>query len=279
MLKEQAKPGQVMKNMLGKMAVAIAVGTVAIATVAMADKAPSLSGTTSASVTYGPYVRLDIGSGRASFGDGYWLPPGYPADPRVNFGLQSHTTSVASIALGYDWMNGFRGDVGLIATGKSPVTGPWTSTDPVSPGPHGDITSGSVSTTALMGNVFYSPLEHQGVNTRINPFVVAGIGIANNAVGDWTRTNTSLLTGQVRTFAGETSTSVALSLGFGVAWQLTAPGEHPVILEVSYRYYDFGTAHGGSTPLNGSGTPVKALTFHNTNQVISVGIRIPLNKL
>lgn len=268
-----------MMKALGVTAVALAIGTVGIASVADADQAPGVLGVTSASVTYGPYVRLDIGSGRASFGSAYWLPPGYPSDPRVNFGLQSHTTSVGTIALGYDWMNGFRADVGLTATGKSSVTGPWTSTDPVTSGPHGDITSGSVRTTALMGSVFYAPLEHKGVNTRINPFIVAGIGLANNAVGDWTRTNTSLETGQVRTFAGESTNSLALSLGFGVAWQLTAPGEHPVILELSYRYYDFGTAHGGSTPLNGSGTPVKALTFHNTNQVISVGIRIPLNKL
>ncbi|MEX1662734.1 hypothetical protein AB4874_13920, partial [Thioclava sp. 15-R06ZXC-3] len=42
-----------------------------------------------ASVTYGPYVRAEIGAGRTSLNDAYWLPPGYPADPRVNFDLES----------------------------------------------------------------------------------------------------------------------------------------------------------------------------------------------
>ncbi|MBI1416074.1 MAG: hypothetical protein GC146_02520 [Limimaricola sp.] len=62
--------------------------------------------------------------------------------------------------------------------------------------------------------------------------------------------------------------------------QLTPPGKPPVILEIAYRYYDFGTAQGGTDVVAGGGasTPVQGLTFHNTDQVLSVSLRIPLTR-
>ncbi|WP_295537318.1 hypothetical protein [uncultured Thioclava sp.] len=228
-----------------------------------------------ASVTYGPYVRAEIGAGRTSLNDAYWLPPGYPADPRVNFDLESKNGGLAAIAFGYDWMNGFRGDISLIATSKTGLKGPWTSP---TPGPHADITAGSVRTTALMANLFYSPLEQQGVNSRIQPFLVAGIGLAGNKVGQWTRTNAAAAT-PVRTFEGSTTFSPAFSVGVGVSMQLTNVGTHPVMLEASYRYYQFGKAQGGSASTSAGGTPVQPLTFNTSDQVLSLGIRIPLNRL
>lgn len=226
-----------------------------------------------ASVTYGPYLRAEAGSASLKFSDGHWLPPGYPIDPRVNFDLSGKSPGLLNIAVGYDWMNGFRGDIGLLSVGRSDVTGPHTTA-----GAHADITSASIATTAVMASLFYSPLEQLGRNSRLQPFVVAGIGFANNRVSDWTRTNTAT-TPVTRTFTGATHSDLALSLGLGLSYQLTAPGERPIILELAYRYYRFGTATGGVTADKGNSVPVEPLTFRNNAGVISVGVRIPLNHL
>ena len=229
-----------------------------------------------ASVTYGPYVRFELGRGHMSYDDEHWLPPGYPGDPKVTFDLEGGNASLGAIAIGYDWMNGFRGDISLFAAPKMSIAGNWSG--PL-PGPHADITGGSVQSTGLMVNLFYSPLEQRGVNSRIQPFLVAGLGLSRNAVGDWTRTNPSAPSA-VRTFEGDTSVSPAFSLGFGVSVQLTPPGSRPVMLEASYRYYNFGDASGGATPLAGNGSsPVRPLSFTPTDRVISISIRIPLKRL
>lgn len=233
----------------------------------------ALLGLGQASVTYGPYVRAELGGARLDPSGGYWLPPGYPVDPRVDFDLSGDTIGLGGIAFGYDWMNGFRADVGLIATGKSSVTGPH-----VTPGAHADITAASVSTTAVMANLFYSPLEQRGVNARLQPFLVAGVGIANNKVGDWTRTNTAT-TPVNRTFSGASNTDLALSIGFGVSYQLTEPGKRPIVLELAYRYNDFGSAHGGTVPLTGASRPVEPLSFDNRSGTVSLSLRIPLHRL
>ena len=251
------------------LAVAAGVGQ---ANVAIAQGPDSMLGLGSASVTFGPYVRGEFGAARMSPSGGYWLPPGFPVDPRVDFDLSGHSTGFGGIGIGYDWMNGFRADIGVLATGSISVTGPHTT-----PGAHADITAGSVSTTAAMANVFYAPLEQQGVNSRVQPFLTAGIGLASNDMGAWTRTNTAT-TPVVRTFSGATHTDVAFSLGFGVAYQMTAPGTRPVILEFAYHYYDFGSAEGGSVADKGASTPVQPLTFRNRSSVVSLSVRIPLKQ-
>lgn len=234
----------------------------------------SLFGIDSASVTYGPYARVEIGGAAQSFKDAYWLPPGYPADPRVTFDLGDKNTGFGSVAVGHDWMNGFRADLSLSITGRSDIAGNCSSaSDGTACATHADITGGSVKTTALMGNVFYSPLEQRGSNSRFQPFIVGGLGIASNDVGDWTRENAGS-----RTFLGDRTTDLAWSIGVGMAYQVSKPGKRPVILEASYRYYDFGTAKGSATPATGTSLPVEPLTFNTTSQVLSVGLRIPLTK-
>jgi opacity protein-like surface antigen len=231
------------------------------------------------SVTYGPYARFEAGSFISGLDDAYWLPPG-AGDPQVNFDLDGDNTGFAGIALGYDWQNGFRGDIALLSSGDVGFSGPCSSASDGSSctgTPHADITDGSLSTTALMANVFYSPLEQRGSNSVFQPFIVAGLGVARNDVGSWTRTNAASPE-RVRVFSSNQSSDLAWSLGFGAAWQITDAGEYPIILEVAWRYYDFGTAEGGSVADVGTGTPRQALTFDNRNQVISFGVRIPLER-
>ena len=132
-----------------------------------------------------------------------------------------------------------------------------------------------------MANVFYAPMEARGSNAVFQPFVVAGIGVAENEVSEWTRRNTASGAGRTfRTFEGDTNSGVAWSVGLGASLQVTKPGKWPVILEAAWRYYDFGEANGGTTPLpgEGNGVPAKALTFENTSNVVSFGLRIPLQR-
>lgn len=245
-----------------------------------AEEGASLFGTRTASVTYGPYLRAELGYGSSSLGEGFWRSPGFDPDPEIRFDLSGDSSALGSVAFGFDWQNGWRGDVGLVATGKSNSSGPCSSASDGSPcSTHADISAVSVKTTALMGTVFYAPLEARGSNAVLQPFLSAGLGLAQNKVGDWTRVNPGA-TQPSRTFAGDTSSSLAWSVGAGLSYQVTKPGKWPVILEASVRYYDFGSASGGATPLAGSGTsqPVQPLTFDHSQSVVSIGVRIPLRR-
>lgn len=252
-------------------------GSATQAQVASGKSAATLFGRTSASVTYGPYLRLEAGQSHVTLADPNWIPPD-PVDPRVFFDFASHNKSFVSLAYGYDWMNGFRADVSLISAGKVDATGPWSYTVPVVPGPHADITAATVSTQALMGSVFYAPLEQKRVNSRIQPYLVAGLGLAQNRMSDWTRVNAASPT-PVRTFAGSTRLDLAYSLGLGIAFQLTPPGKHPVLLDFAWRYYDFGTAKGSTqTVSGGGGTPREALNVSRRDSVVSLSVRVPLKR-
>lgn len=235
-----------------------------------------LAGT--ASVTYGPYLRLEAGTGSMRLKDAYWHPPGYPVDPAVTFDLGKANSGFGAAALGFDWMNGLRGDISILGTGSMDLAGTWTSPPG---GTHATITGGSVRTTAVMGNLFYSPLEQRGINSRLQPFLVVGLGFARNKVSDWTRTNPAAASSTNRTFSGDTSTSLAASVGLGLSWQVTPPGKYPVVLDAAYRYYYFGTAKGGTDnvfPTSGQ-PPQEPLTFKPSEQVISLSIRIPLKRM
>jgi opacity protein-like surface antigen len=249
------------------------------ATPAAPQDGESLFGVQSASVTYGPYVRLDLGGAMPDPSGAFWDPPG-ASDPRISFDASADDTAFGAIGLGFDWQNGIRADVSLFATGTSDVTAPCASASDGSPcSTHASITDASVSTRGVMASVYYAPLEAQGSNAPFQPFVVAGVGIARNEVGDWTRENPT--SGRpTRTFEGGTSSGLAWSLGIGASYQVTRPGRWPVIIEAAWRYYDFVEASGGSTPLPGfgGGEPREPFTFDNTSQVVTFGIRVPLQR-
>ncbi len=243
---------------------------------------------TQASVTYGPYVRLELGGAIPSLDDAYWLPPN-PGDPRIDFGLDGDNAAFGGVALGFDWQNGFRADVALLGTGNIGFSGPCVGASDGSPcdsppaafdDQHADISDGSVHSRAVMANVFYAPFEARGSNASFQPYIVGGIGLARNTVDSWTRVNPAAGT-PTRVFDSNSETEFAWSLGVGASWQLTDPGERPILLDVSWRYYDFGEAVGGSigTPGGPGSVPVQPLTFDMTSQVFSIGIRIPLQRL
>ena len=240
-----------------------------------------------ASVTYGPYVRFELGGATPDLSDAYWLPPG-DDDPRINFGPipNDDWRGLGGAAFGYDWQNGFRADVSLFTTGTIGLTAPCIGVVELDPSPcsvHADITDASIESRGLMGNLFYAPFEAQGSTAVFQPFVVAGLGFARNEMGPWTRTknpdNDTVSEGTVRTFEGASSTDFAWSVGLGASLQLTRPGEWPVIFEMAYKYYDYGTVSGGVDPIGDTrGIPRQGFTLDHTDQVLSLAIRVPLQR-
>lgn len=249
------------------------------ATTAAAQDSASIFGETSASVTYGPYARLEFGGAQSSLDGAYWLPPG-GSDPRINFNASGDNTGLGLLAFGYDWQNGFRAEVAVFGTGTGGLTAPCESaSDGSSCSLHADISDASVSTRGAMLNLFYAPLEARGSNDRFQPFLVAGLGFAHNDVGDWTRTNPTS-DRPVRVFEGDSTSDLAWSVGIGASFQITDPGEWPIILEVSWRHYDFGSASGSSmaVPGNGNSEPRQPFTFDTNYQAFALGVRIPLQR-
>ena len=269
-------------------ALATAVGCLALTapSAGLAQTTDVAFGQNVASVTYGPYVRFELGGARHELTDAYWLPPGED-DPRINFGPIPNDDwgGLGGAAFGYDWQNGFRADVSLFSTGTIGLTAPCISVGPTTKSracrDHADITDASIESSGLMGNLFYAPFEAQGSTAVLQPFVVVGLGFAHNEMGPWTRTaNEGNDTGRtVRTFEGASNTDFAWSVGLGASLQLTRPGEWPVILEAAYRYYDYGSVSGGVDPIEDTGESARqGFTLDHTDQVISLAIRVPLQR-
>lgn len=259
--------------------------TCTLPTFAASQENASLFGKRTLSVTYGPYARFELGSASPSLNDGSWLPPG-SSDPTISFDVipDKSLLGLGAVAVGYDWQNGFRADLSMFGTASTGITAPCSSaSDGTTCSTHADITGGSVQTRGMMVNGFYAPLEARGSNNIFQPFIVAGIGLAQNDVGDWTRTknpnNATLGEQDVKEFFGDKTTSIAWSAGVGASLQLTKPGKWPILLEASWRYYDFGTAKGSSALKTGSGgMPREPFSFQNTSHAVSIGLRIPLER-
>lgn len=224
------------------------------------------------------YVRIELGYGTTDLADGNWLPPGQ-SDPRVYFDLTSKSVGYGAFAIGHDWHNGVRADIGAAIFGSTNLTAPEGSPRPDDQDQHASITAGSVSSVALMANLFYSPLERSNPGSKLQPFVVFGAGIANNKTGTWTRENTEAET-EVRSFEGSSNTDLAWSIGLGASYEVARAGKSPVMVEAAWRYYDLGTAKGGTTPLpgNGASQPQDPLNFTARHSVVSIGLRIPLGR-
>ncbi|MGJ8621473.1 MAG: outer membrane protein [Yoonia sp.] len=237
-----------------------------------------------ASVTFGPYVRFELGGAKHDLYDAFWLPPGQ-SDPQIDFDPvpDEDWRGLAGLAVGYDWQNGFRADVSLFKTGTIGLTAPCSSATDLTPcSEHADITEASIESSGLMGNFYYARFEAQGSTAVFQPFLVGGLGFARNEMGPWTRTkNEDNTTGgpAVRTFEGATSSDLAWSVGLGASLQLTRPGEWPVMLEMAYRYFDYGTVSGGEDPTGDTRSSARqGFTVDHTDQVISLAIRVPLQR-
>lgn len=252
--------------------------SVGCVTAAQAQVQPGIFGPeeTRAANTFSiPYIRLGVGGERAHFEDAYWDPPG-AGDPRVFYDLPDEQAVAGTVAFGYDWGKGVRGEIAIMGFGDKDVAAPWAFTEPETAGPHASM-SATVRSRALMANAFFAPLEMQGNTGRFQPFVMAGIGATRNEMSDWTRTNPDSAR-VTRTFEGDTKSDFAWTVGVGFAYQLNDPGRKPVMLELMYQHVDLGRAQGGKAPSPGDGDsePRTPFGFDMASDTISVGIRIPV---
>ena len=215
---------------------------------------------------------------------GFWQSPG-PGDPRITFDVNADATIGGFVSVGKMLTNGVRADVSLGIFGDQDIRANWVSPPPSTaggkPNDHANIAT-TVSAITGMFNVSVEPLALSGNNSRIQPFVTAGIGVANVKMGNWTRTNLATINPParpVRTFMGEDSTNFAWSIGGGVSVDLTETLNRPAYLDLTYRYMDFGNVSGSGTPLpgNGNSTPIEPFNFDMTAHVVTVGLRFPFN--
>lgn len=200
---------------------------------------------------------------------------GEGGDPQVFFDLDIDNDAMGAIAIGRSYGNGWRGEVALNIFGRADFAGPWTYTVPETDGPHADM-EGSVRSLALMANGYY---DFDNFGGGVTPFVTAGLALARNTMGQWTRINPEEDSVR-RSFESGSDSGLAWSIGAGVAVDVgPVLGSAPAKLELAWRYFDLGSVTGGAEPLEGGpgrgGTLVEALNFDLTEQVISVGLRIP----
>lgn len=221
------------------------------------------------------YLKFQLGAVAPKGADAHWLPPDFPTTaPRTNFGIGNlDHVGFGSVAIGHRYDNGLRADLELMVTGQTDATGPCTSASDATPcNDHSDITAAKVSTAALLANVTYD-LPSSG---KVQPFITAGAGLARNKMSAWTRTaNPGNPTPRpVRTFSANAKLNLAWTAGMGVAFDI-GKGNQPMYLDLSYRYFNLGKAEGGTVPTDPGNSPVRALNFDLTAQVLSVGLRIP----
>lgn len=258
----------------------VLLGATWIIAAAMAGITPLTLGTTPAwaqeygAPASGTYLRFELGAAQPSAGDANWLPPDFPEAPQIFFDLDLDTSAMAAIGIGHSYGNGWRAEGALNIFGSTDFSGPWSYTVPADPGPHAGM-AGSFRSVALFANGYYD-FETDGSAT---PFVTAGIGVARNTMDDWSRIPADPRR-PIRTYEGKSDNDLAWSIGAGVAWDVGSVfGSGPAKMELAWRYYDLGSVSGGTTPLPGSGvvdSPIEALNFDLTEQLVSVGLRIPL---
>ena len=227
------------------------------------------------------YLRLGIGADKLDTSNGKWAPPGAAPkgdDPVIFYDLSDPDGVAGTIAFGRQLRIGWRGEISLTGFDSKDVSGPWSYTRPATPGPHADMST-SVRSNALMANVLYDLPSVGTGRFSAHPFLLAGVGVAWNKMDNWTRTRASNIARPTRTFEGDTNTEFAWTLGVGISWDIGKIKSGPIKLDLMYQYFDLGNAQGDSKPLSGNGSsiPVNPLEFDLTSQVISVGVRIPLN--
>jgi opacity protein-like surface antigen len=119
----------------------------------------------------------------------------------------------------------------------------------------------SIKSTTLMFNGYKDLGNYNGVV----PYLGAGVGIAYNRVGETYFTDNPSLVNKIE---GEGKVSLAWSLMAGIGWQVT----DRAILDLGYRYMDFGKAQSGRVDNIGNPNP-RARIDDSAAHEIKVGLR------
>ncbi|HEY8594834.1 MAG TPA: hypothetical protein VIL84_06295 [Devosiaceae bacterium] len=236
---------------------------------------PAFAGPMAGVVDDGWYARGEVGAQMLAEDRGFWWGPGGPpGDPRITFSLQDARSITGAAAIGYDWMNGFRTDLSLMLNGSQDITADILSASDSSPiGDHASRITTSVWSQAVLANAFFEPMKAMGNNGPVQPFLTAGIGIANVSMGEWTREHPSK---SDRTFEGASRVNLAWTLGAGVSFALgDLAGGHPVFMDLTYRYADLGKAQGSAAAVDKGASAYEAFNFENTSHTVTIGLRVP----
>lgn len=240
-----------------------------------------LAMTQSAYAEEGWYVRGEAGLNMLATGEGYWQGPG-AADPRITWSLNDPVTWTGAVGLGYDWNNGFRVDKSIGIVGSMQVDGTFQSASDGSPATdHATDIHAPVSAIYAMGNIFVEPLKLSGSDSPVQPFLTAGLGVANVSMGEWTRNrpNHPDPTRVTRSFSGDSQVNLAWSVGAGVSFELEDLLGSEGYLDLTYRYTDLGQAQGGDVSTGvGSSSPVEPFNFRLASHALTIGLRMPLGK-
>ena len=138
---------------------------------------------------------------------------------------------------------------------------PVTSVGPYTPNPIDDPLHTSIRTYSSMVNVYHDI----GRFGSVTPYVGAGVGLAYNKMSEVYFTDNPALTNRIE---GEGKLSLAWALMAGIGWQVS----DRAVLDVGYRYFDFGKAQSGRVDNLGFVNPrvvVDELAAHE----IKVGLR------
>lgn len=128
--------------------------------------------------------------------------------------------------------------------------------------------SGNIASYNVMVNGYVDfPLERW---PRVVPYVGAGIGYANNKIGDITNWNLPPLPPGISTLRGGSSSSVAWQLSVGASIALTPK----ITLDVAYRYLDSGKIETNAGNVTGFfAQPYDGVTGYLHTQELQVGLR------
>jgi opacity protein-like surface antigen len=165
---------------------------------------------------------------------------------------------------------GIRGEVMLNQTGSRNFTGTpnnfgytevFTAPNPNPPITIVDPIHASVKSTTLMFNGY----KDLGSFGGITPYIGAGVGVSYNKMSDVYFTGNPFL---LNTIGGASRTSLAWSLMAGVGYQMN----ERAILDLGYRYMDYGKAESGRVDNTGAINPplrINDITAHE----FKVGLR------
>jgi opacity protein-like surface antigen len=165
---------------------------------------------------------------------------------------------------------GIRGEVMLNQTGSRNFTGTplnftftevFTAPNPNPPPAFVDPIHASVKSTTLMFNGY----KDLGTFGGITPYLGAGVGVAYNKMGDVSFTGNPYL---VNTIEGASRVSLAWSLMAGVGYQIS----DRAILDIGYRYMDYGKAESGRIDSAGQVNPAVKINDLSAHE-FKVGLR------
>ncbi len=166
----------------------------------------------------------------------------YVGDAVTNTSLENAWMGGVGIGCGMGSM-GIRGEIILGYTGNRKlegepnlytITNVYTVPNPYVPTPTDDPLHSTIKSHTLMFNAYKDLGNYRG----IVPYVGAGVGMAYNKMGEVYFTGNPALTNRIE---GESKLSLAWGLMAGIGWQVS----DRAILDLGYRYMDYGKAQSG----------------------------------